>query len=135
MTAIVQNESVQPTPTGKSLLIEKTSPWGVWWLVGITLGVYYFFWYEKVNRELALVSEKPREAWTQWWSQLIPFYNFVGLHHTAKRLNSEIEHRGVFGQVSTAVAWFWSPAWFGTHVVYLQRRINFLHNLLISKEM
>ena len=41
------------TPSAVQRRVGKTrNPWGVWLIALITLGVYFFVWYYKVNREL-----------------------------------------------------------------------------------
>lgn len=114
-------------------IIQKRSPWGGWWLILITLGIYYFVWYHKINAELAAVTGKPQSGWAQWWSQIIPFYGLVGLHHTAVRLGDAIQSHGSADKVSPGIAWFWAPIWFGSHQRYLQRRMNLLGNLIASR--
>ncbi|AWO85104.1 hypothetical protein DLJ61_17730 [Gordonia terrae] len=111
----------QPVP-----VIRKQGAWTLWWLTVITCGVYYFIWYDRINSELATATGDARTAWTQWWSQLIPFYGLVGLHHTAQRLNEAHTAAGSTTQVSPLVTWFWAPAWFGSQTRYLQRRLNTL---------
>lgn len=114
-------------------VIQKRSPWGGWWLILITLGIYYFVWYHKINAELAVTTGKPQNGWAQWWSQIIPIYGLVGLHHTAKRLGEAIQSHGSGDRVSPAIAWFWAPIWFGSQQRYLQRRMNLLGSLAASR--
>lgn len=105
-------------------VVQRRGPWSRWWLTLITLGFHYFFWYHRINSELARATNSRQPAWGQWWNQIIPFWSFVGLHHTAKKLRAAIQANGGSDSVSPAVAWFWGPIWFGTHTVYLQRRMN-----------
>jgi hypothetical protein len=116
-------------------LIRKQGPWGLWWLVGITLGVYYYVWYARINRELCAVLGHDVPSNGQWWSQLIPFYNLVGLAKTAGRVNAAHAAVGSPTRVSSFTAWFWAPIWFGSHTRYLQRRINILHDVVAAKAM
>lgn len=42
-----------PTPTIAQRRVGKTrNPWGVWLIGFVTLGIYFFVWYYKVNREV-----------------------------------------------------------------------------------
>ncbi|WP_026919499.1 DUF4234 domain-containing protein [Gordonia shandongensis] len=107
-------------------MIRKQGPWSLWWLTGITLGIYYFVWYQRVNDELVAMTGRPAESWGAWWSQLVPIYGAVGLHHTAVRLNDAHAAIGSPTRVSPTVAWLWAPVWFGSHTRYLQRRMNLL---------
>jgi hypothetical protein len=117
----------QPQPAGA--VIRKQGAWGLWWLVIITLGIYYFVWYSRVNRELCAVLRTPVPADGQWWSQLIPIYGLIGLARTAKRVNAAHAAVGSPTRVGVFTSWFWAPAWFGSHTRYLQRRINILHDV------
>lgn len=109
--------------------IRKQSPWGLWWLTVITLTVYYFIWYNRVNKELAAYLGIRPGAKGAWWSQLIPFFNFVGLSRTAKRVNAAHIKAGSSTRIGPFTTWFWAPAWFGSHTRYVQRRVNILHDL------
>lgn len=43
----------RPAPSAVQPRVGKTrNPWGVWLIALVTLGVYFFVWYYKVNREL-----------------------------------------------------------------------------------
>lgn len=112
----------------------KQGAWGLWWLVGITLGIYYFVWYQRINRELSrLLTGADAPADGQWWSQLIPIYGLIGMSRTAKRLNAAHAAVGSPTRVGPVVAWLWAPMWFGSHTRYLQRRINILHDVQAAR--
>lgn len=113
--------------------IRKQGAWGLWWLVVITLGIYYYVWYQRINRELCGVLRIAVPANGQWWAQLIPIYNLVGLASTAKRVNAAHIAVGSPTRVSPFVTWFWATSWFASQTRYLQRRINILHDVLAAK--
>ena len=108
--------------------IGKTrSPWAVWWLCGITFGVYYLVWYAKINRELQqfapdVVEVNPTLAWL---SQLVPIIGWVSLARTAERLTTAHARIGSPVIVSGLLAWV-STMWFASNTRYLQRRMNTL---------
>jgi hypothetical protein len=84
-------QQLQPRPAAPvpaTVPVRKQGAWGLWWLTVITLTVYYFFWYHRVNKELAGWLNVRQGAKCAWWSQLIPFLNLVGLSRTAKRVNA-----------------------------------------------
>lgn len=114
------------------MIIKKQGAWGLWWLCGLTIGIYYLVWYERINRELSSVTGQPVPANGRWWSQFIPVYGFVGLWKTANRLNAAHASVGSPTRVSPAMAAIWSALWFGSHTRYMQRRINILHDVLAS---
>jgi hypothetical protein len=112
--------------------IRKQGAWSLWWLVGVTFGIYYYVWYARINRELAAVLGIQVPADGEWWSQLIPFYNFVGLARTAKRVNAAHAAVGSPTRVGVFVTWFWAAGWFASQTRYLQRRINILHDVMAA---
>ena len=113
-------------------IVRKQGAWSLWWLCLITLGIYYYIWYHRINRELAAVLRIPVPANGQWWNQLIPIWNLVGLGATAKRLNAAHAAVGSPTRVGLFVTWFWAPSWFASQTRYLQRRVNILHDVLAS---
>lgn len=113
-------------------LVRKQGAWGLWWLVLITFGVYYYVWYARINRELAAVLRIAVPSDGQWWSQLIPIYNLIGLARTAQRVNSAHAAVGSPTRVGVFVTWFWAAGWFASQTRYLQRRINILHDVLAA---
>jgi signal transduction histidine kinase len=113
-------------------IVRKQGAWGLWWLCVITLGIYYYVWYHRINKELASVSRAAVPANGNWWNQLIPIWNLVGLGATAKRLNAAHAGIGSPTRVGLFVTWFWGPLWFASQTRYLQRRLNILHDVLAS---
>jgi hypothetical protein len=114
-------------------VFRKQGAWALWWLVVITCGIYYYVWYHRINRELSTFLRRDVPADGQWWCQLIPIYNLIGLARTAKRVNEAHAAVGSPTRVSSFVTWFWAPAWFASQTRYLQRRINILHDIVASK--
>lgn len=115
-------------------VVRKEGAWGLWWLVVVTFGVYYYIWYQRINRELTTITGEPRDASCEWWSQLIPIYNLVALAQTASRVNKAHEVMDSPTRVSSFVTWFWAPSWFASQTRYLQRRINILHDVQVSQQ-
>ncbi|CAM3259693.1 hypothetical protein [Tsukamurella hominis] len=113
--------------------VQKRSPWGGWWLIGITIGVYYFVWYHKINAELAAVTGQQHSAWGKWWNQIVPIWGLIGLYRTAKRVNEAHANLGSTVRVSPTVAWLWAPIWFFSQQRYLQRRVNTLGEIISSR--
>ncbi len=122
-----------PPSYRKHPLVRKQGAWGLWWLVVITLGINYFVWFARINRELAAVLQTEVPADGEWWSQLIPVYGVIGLARTAKRVNAAHAAVGSPTRVGVFVTWFWATIWFGSQTRYLQRRVNTLHDVLAAK--
>lgn len=109
-------------PVGK-----RRSPWGVWWLSLLTLGIYYLVWYYSINNELKNFAPErivvsPGLA---MGAQLLPIFAWVSLAHTAGRLNTALHLIGSPVRVSGAMA-ILSTFWFSSQTRYLQRRMNAL---------
>ena len=115
--------------------IRKQGAWGLWWLCGITVFVYYFVWYARINRELSSVLGHDVPANGRWWCQLIPIYSFVGLAKTAGRLNEAHAKLGSPTRVDSFMTWFLAPIWFTSQTRYLQRRMNILHDVAASQSV
>ena len=116
-----------------SVAPRKQGAWGLWWLCVITFSIYYLIWYGRINSELGRVLNEPLPANGNWWNQLIPIWNLVGLSATAKRLNAAHTKVGSPTRVGPVTAWLWAPSWFASQTRYLQRRINILHDVLVAK--
>ena len=125
-------------PSGVPIGITPVAPrkqgaWGLWWLCLITFSIYYLIWYGRINRELSRILNEPVPANGNWWNQLIPIWNLVGLSATAKRVNAAHAKVGSPTRVGPVTAWLWAPYWFASQTRYLQRRINILHDVLAAK--
>lgn len=114
------------TGTGK-----VRSPWAVWSLCVITLGVYYLVWYVRLNKEIADAAGVDVNVGTTrlWLSQCVPIANWVSLARTARRLRTALELAAAETSVSggrTVLA----SLWFASHTRYLQRCANELWQAL-----
>jgi len=107
------------------------SPWGVWWLSTLTLGVYYLVWYVRLNKEIARVAGVDVTVGTVglWLSQCVPIASWVSLAHTAQRLRTALDRAGAEPSVSAART-VMASLWFWSHTRYLQRRANELWRAL-----
>jgi hypothetical protein len=114
------------------MAIRKQGAWGLWWLAGLTFGIYYCVWYQRINNELLAVTGEPRDLTCEWYSQLIPFYNIYALWLTAERVNKAHISVGSPTRVAPVTAAILAPFWFSSQTRYLQRRINILHDIQAS---
>jgi len=105
----------------------RRSAWGVWWLSGLTFGIYYLYWYYKINAELrAFAPEAVKvDPALAMLAQLLPIFAWVSLANTSTRLNEA--HRAISSpvRVSGGVA-ILGTFWFNSQTRYLQRRLNSL---------
>jgi hypothetical protein len=111
-----------PRPIGKI-----RSPWGVWWLSFLTLGIYYLVWYVKLNKEIARAAGPDIQVQTfgLWFSQCVPIAYWISLAHTAERLKTAQHRNGTAPTASAGMA-ILGTFWFISQTRYLQRRANAL---------
>jgi hypothetical protein len=109
--------------------ITKQGAWGLWWLCYVTIGIYSIIWFQRTNRELCALLNRPVPANGQWWSQFVPFFGAMSRRATARRLNEAHEMLGSPTRVAPWTFSTWSLWWFGSHTRYLQRRLNILHDV------
>ena len=95
----------------------------------LSCGIYRFVWYHRINRELSSANGRDVQAWGQWWSQLIPFYNLYAIWKTCDALNQAHAAVGSQVRVSPFVGAILAPCWFGSDVRYIQRRVNTLGDI------
>jgi len=107
---------------------KKRSPLGVWGLSLITIYIYYFVWYYKINDEarryLGDENIKPGLsvlAVTLGIFLIIP--PFVSVYRTGERVQRMQEKAGVPQQVSPALALLASLV-FAVHIPYIQENLN-----------
>jgi hypothetical protein len=101
------------------------SPWGVWWLTFLTLGIYYLVWYVKLNKEVARAAgpDIHVETFGLWFSQCVPIAYWISLAHTTERLNTASHRNGTAPTASGGMA-ILGTFWFMSQTRYLQRRAN-----------
>jgi hypothetical protein len=98
------------------------SPWGVWWLSLITLGIYYLVWYHQIHKEIAAApGGTPSVA--PVISQCIIIWNWVSVAQTGTQCADMQRAVGV-PITSTAGMAFLSQFWISSQPRYLQRRLN-----------
>lgn len=112
--------------------IKKRNPWGVWGLSIITLGIYSFVWWYKINREMRDLSPHlgtplGNDPATSVWA--IIFFPAVTVGTTTQRLRimqydlfKTFESRSNIGLAVLLSAVFFF------HTVYLQYALNDLYD-------
>ena len=128
--------------TIRGVEVRRRNPWGVWALSLITLNIYGFVWWYKINREMRDVSAQTgtplgNDPATSVWA--IIFAGPITVGTTTQRLRLLQYH--VFGSfearsnIGLAVLLYllggyyvWS--WFGFHTVYLQSALNRMYDTI-----
>ena len=101
------------------------SPIAVWLLLPvITLGIYSYVWYYKINRELRdfhpAIQVDPTLALL---AMFVPFVGFVSLYNTGKRIGQAQQLSGLDKPCSGGLGILACFA-FGLHAVYYQSQLN-----------
>jgi hypothetical protein len=119
--------------------VKIRSPWGVFFLTLITLGIYYVVWYYKINRELrdaANIDVSPGIATIAiTFGALIIIPPFVSFYRTFRRIRTAQDAAGVpdpampwLGFALVLIAYVFLPF----EVVYAQSNLNRLWRQLAS---
>lgn len=104
--------------------VKYRSPWGTYLLAMVTLGVYYFVWYVKVNKEITAMSGTAKVgAVGLVLSQCVWPFNWISLANTSGRLTA-LQAKHNLPPTTTAGMMILSNWWFGSNVRYTQRRLN-----------
>lgn len=126
--------------TALGAYVKIRHPWGAFFLVIITLGIYYLFWYFFINRELrdfgrAAAAEGGNRIEVNPWVSLLAVTlgaflivpPFVSMYRTFKRIGTAQEIADVGPKVSPALGlllFFIALIFFPVEVPYAQTNLN-----------
>lgn len=100
------------------------SPWGVWGLTLITLGIYSFFWWYKINREIREYDSRIQvDPGIAVIALCVPIASLVTLVKTGGRIERTQRFSGIENRCSGGLGLLFSFLLF-THVVYYQSQLN-----------
>jgi hypothetical protein len=107
----------------------KRSPLGVLGLMLITLGIYFFVWYYKINDELrrfkhddTISPTRSLMAMIFGWLIIVP--PFIAMYNTAKHLKGAEESVGVMQQVEPALVIVIMLVFSLANGIYVQEHLN-----------
>jgi hypothetical protein len=119
--------AIAPTAGGSAM--KRRNPFAVWiGLPLITLGIYHFVWYYKINNELSHFNRKRPVSPSGpvlvliflGWTIIAPVISF---HNTGKRIAAAQEAAGLPPTCSPALSWvLWFV--FGTNTLYMQIELD-----------
>ena len=114
--------SVQP---GQGRRVGKVrSPWGVWGLAIITLGIYQLYWWYKINEEARDYDERIQvQPGIAVLALFVPIANLVSLVKTGGRIG-QAQRFGGLGSRCSGVLGIVFAILFATHLVYYQSQLN-----------
>ncbi len=123
--------------SARGVHVKRRSPWGVFLLTIVTLGVYYLFWYYQANRELrdyarasggGALGGSPLLsllAITVGWIVLIP--PFISMYQTFGRIATAQRIAGIPGEASPLLGlllFIALPIMFPLELAYAQIELN-----------
>ncbi len=107
---------------------KKRSPLGAWGLLFLTIGIYYFVWYYKINDEsrryLGDETIKPGVsllAIILGWVLIVPPY--ISLYRTGTRIQRMQQKAGVAQEISPALGLL-ASFFIALNVPYMQENLN-----------
>jgi Domain of unknown function (DUF4234) len=107
---------------------KKRSPLGAWGLLFLTIGIYYFVWYYKINDEarryLGDETIKPGVsllAILLGWVLIVP--PFISMYRTGTRIQRMQQKAGVAQEISPALALL-ASFFLSLNVPYMQENLN-----------
>lgn len=118
--------------------VKERHPFGVWALSFITLGIYYWVWYYKVNKEMRRAHDIDVDpamavvAITFGSFLIIP--PFISLYKTGRRVERAQGKGGLKDRLSPVIS-FLLAFLFALHIVYLQSNLNKLWRHGASEEV
>ncbi len=115
------------TIQGQSYL--KRNPLGVLGLTVITLGIYFFYWYWKINDELRLYKRDEsinptRSLMAMLFGWLIIVPPFIAMYNTAKHVQDAEQRLGVQPQLEPALTIVFLLIIAIGNTVYVQEHLN-----------
>lgn len=113
------------TPDGVGY--KRRNPWGVFLLSLVTLGVYFFVWWYKINNELRNNGQQndPTMALLAvliGWIIIVP--PFVSYYRTAERIRKAQEATGATERISPVLGLVFWIVISGFSAVYYQSQLN-----------
>jgi Domain of unknown function (DUF4234) len=115
------------TIEGQSYL--KRNPLGVLGLTVITVGIYFFYWYWKINDELRLYKHDEsisptRSLMAMLFGWLIIVPPFIAMYNTAKHVQGAEQRLGVQPQLEPALTIVFLLIIAIVDTVYIQEHLN-----------
>ena len=103
---------------------KKRSPWGVWGLAIVTIGIYGLVWYYKINNEARrYLRDQAIRPGLAVLALFVPIVNYVSIYRTGQRVQRMEERTGI-QRVVEPVLGLLGAFVFGLYVPYYQDHLN-----------
>jgi uncharacterized protein DUF4234 len=107
----------------------KRNPLGVLGLSFITLGIYFFYWYWKINDELSTFGRDDTISPTRslmailfGWIIIVP--PFIAIYNTAKHVQGDEQRLGIQSQLEPALTIVFLLLFSIVNGLYIQEHLN-----------
>jgi Domain of unknown function (DUF4234) len=107
----------------------KRNPLGVLGLSLITLGIYFFYWYWKINDELSTFGHDDTISPTRslmailfGWIIIVP--PFIAIYNTAKHVQNDEQRLGIQPQLEPALTMVFLLLFSIVNGLYIQEHLN-----------
>jgi hypothetical protein len=107
----------------------KRNPLGVLGLSFITLGIYFFYWYWKINDELSTFEHDESISPTRslmailfGWAIIVP--PFIAIYNTAKHVQGDEQRLGIQPELEPALAIVFLLLFSIVNGLYIQEHLN-----------
>jgi hypothetical protein len=119
------------TRTVNGTEVKERNPFAVWALALVTLGIYYWVWYYKVNKEMRRtydIDVDPAMAVVAiTFGALLVIPPFVSTYKTGRRVEQTQHKAGVQDRLSPIIS-FLLIFLFSLHIIYIQSNLNKVWN-------
>jgi hypothetical protein len=103
---------------------KKRSPWGAWGLLFLTLSVYYFVWYYKINDEARrYLRDDQIKPGLAVLALFVPIVNFISVYRTGERIVRMEEQAGVQKTLEPVLGLI-ASLFYALNVPYMQSHLN-----------
>jgi hypothetical protein len=111
---------------------KKRSPWGVWLLGFITIGIYGLVWYYKINDEARrYLRDQAIRPGLAVLALFVPIVNYVSIYRTGQRIQRMEDKVGVQRAVEPIIGLL-GAFFLGLYVVYYQSHLNGVWDRAVS---
>jgi len=103
---------------------KKRSPWGVWGLAIVTIGIYGLVWYYKINDEARrYLRDQAIRPGLAVLALFVPIVNYVSIYRTGQRIQRMEEKAGIQRTVEPVLGLL-GAFFFALYIPYYQDHLN-----------
>jgi hypothetical protein len=112
---------------------KKRSPWGAWGLLFLTILVYGFVWYYKINKEAKqYLQDDSIKPGLSVLALFVPIVNWISVYRTGERITRMEDKAGVTKTIEPILGVLGSIL-YSLHVPYYQGHLNKVWDAAVGK--